>query len=388
MKSRSLSRVVVVAATLLGASAPLFVAEEACAADAADEKLAQTRLTQGKAAYKKKKYEPARRALRDAYQLNPTDETALYLGLASVKTKKYGDGAKYLKKYLAATQGTSSPEHDEAEAALAEALKKLGTIVIEAPRGTEVTIDGDPDSTVTTPTDPVVVEPGAHTVRGRTADGASLSQEVKVKAGEKATARLGDPNSGPEEKTAIVDDTPQEEKKEEKKPSGPGLFAPPKTMVPVVVALGVTAIGGIGILVFGLSRNNAQGAANQVELSIRDHASKGAPEGGGLGHAPFADAGGVCAAPDPTLRRIYGQACDRLQSTRDAVDRNALLTNISIGVAGVGAAAALAFYLFLPKADSGPPPAKSAFSIPFKVDAVAPMRFGASGQGVGVLGHF
>ena len=56
-----------------------------------DDKLAQTRFDQGKAAFKRKRYEAARKALLDAYQLRPNDETALYLGLASVKAKKPGD---------------------------------------------------------------------------------------------------------------------------------------------------------------------------------------------------------------------------------------------------------------------------------------------------------
>ncbi|RYZ57272.1 MAG: hypothetical protein EOP08_17420, partial [Proteobacteria bacterium] len=82
------------------ATSTLVPSTASAADDAQSDKLAQTRLDQGKAAYKKKRYEAARKALLDAYQLHPTDETALYLGLASVKAKKPGDGARYLKKYL------------------------------------------------------------------------------------------------------------------------------------------------------------------------------------------------------------------------------------------------------------------------------------------------
>lgn len=353
--------------------------------DSANDKLAQTRFDQGKAAYKKKRYDAARKALLDAYQLRPNDETALYLGLSSVKAKRPGEGARYLKKYLAATQGSSSPERDQAEAALAEASKKLGTIEVLAPRGTEIYLDGNAEKVGVTPMDPLLVDPGSHSLRGRTADGATLAQDIKVKLGEKVQAKLGDPNANPapppeEDKN----EQPEISKPEEpKKKSGPGLFAPPKTMVPVVVALGVAAVGGAGALIFGLSRGNAQSAADNVDAQIRAEAQKDG----------IANAAGICATSDTTLAGKYGGPCAQLQKNRDAVGSNALLTNISFGVAGVGLVAALGLYLFLPKAEQGPPPKKDAWAPrrPFgslQLDSVGPIQLGNRGQGIGLAGHF
>lgn len=368
-----------------------LVPADAAAQDApsANDKLAQTRFDQGKAAFKKKKYDAARKALLDAYQLRPNDETALYLGLSSVKAKKPGDGARYLKKYLAATEGTSSPERDQAEAALAEATKKLGTIEVLAPRATEIYLDGSTEKVGVTPMEPLLVEPGSHSLRGRTADGATLAQDVKVKVGEKAQAKLGDPNANPAPVEDDKNEKPEIGKSEEpkKKESGPGLFAPPKTMVPVVVALGVTGIGLAGALVFGLSRGNAQSAADDVDGQIRNNfATK----------FPGSNPAGACASTDASIQFVYGGPCAQLQKNRDAVDSNALLTNISFGVAGVGLVAAIGLYLFLPKAEHTPPPKKTdawrnTHKSPlgsFQLDAVGPMQFGNRGQGLGLTGRF
>lgn len=355
-------------------------------AASADDKLAQTRFDQGKSAFKRKKYEAARKALLDAYQLRQNDETALYLGLASVKAKKPGDGARYLKKYLAATQGTSSPERDQAEAALAEATKKLGTIEVLAPRGTEIFLDTITDKVGVTPMEPLLVDPGIHSLRGRTADGATLAEEVKVKVGERVQAKLGDPNANPAPVAEDPNEQPQLDKPEQpqKKQSGPGLLAPPKTLVPVFVALGVTGVGLAGALVFGLSRNNAQAAADDVEAQIR--AQTGRPGGGRPG---------TCASADPAVVQAFGSACSQLQSNRDAVDSNALLTNISFGVAGVGLLAAVGLYLFLPKAEQGPPPKKTDEARrhrsplgAFTLDGIAPVRYGSHGHGIGFSGRF
>ncbi len=352
-----------------------------------DEKLAQTRFDQGKAAFKRKRYDAARKALLDAYQLRPNDETALYLGLASVKAKKPGDGARYLKVYLAATQGTSSPEHDQAEAALAEATKKLGTIEVLAPRGTEIYLDGSSDKVGVTPMEPLLVEPGPHSVRGRTADGATLAEDVKVRMGEKVTAKLGDPNANPEPVNEDPNEQPNLDKPiVEKKPTGPGLLAPPKTIVPVVIALGVTGVGLAGALIFGLSRGNAQSAADSIDQKIR--AQQGDPRAAG-GGGP-----GTCASTNPDVMKHFSDACAKLKTNRDAVGSNALLTNVSFGVAGVGLVAAVALYLFLPKADDGPPPKRSEAyrsNKPWEsiaIDGIGPVGFGSHGQGLGMAGHF
>ena len=352
-----------------------------------DDKLAQTRLDQGKAAFKRKKYDAARKALLDAYQLRPNDETALYLGLASVKAKKPGDGARYLKKYLAANQGTSSPEHDQAEAALAAATKNLGTIEVRAPFGTEIYLDAIADKVGVTPMEALLVDPGSHSLRGRAADGATLVQEVKVKKGEKITAKLGDPDANPAPQVEDKNEQPVLDKPAaEKKPSGPGLLAPPKTIAPVVVALGVTAVGLAGVLVFGLSRGNAQSAADTVEQRIRAEQGKPNVVGGGPG---------TCASANPDVIQYFGQACGQLKENRDAVGSNALLTNVSFGVAGVGLVAAVALYLFLPKADDRPPPPRKTNAYrsthPFesiRIDGLAPIRYDNRGLGLGFSGHF
>ena len=369
-----------------GAGAALLVPDVAAAQDDATAKLAKTRYDQGKAAFKKKRYEVARKALTDAYQLAPDSDTALYLGLSSVKVKKYGDGAKYLKKYLAGTQGTSSAEHDQAEAALGEASKKLGTIEVVAPRGTEIFLDGDGDKSGVAPVEPLFVEPGTHSVRGRTSDGATLVQEVKVKMGEKVTAKLGDPGSGAPPVTEDKNERAFTEKPKDESKSdhgGPGRLSPPKTLAPVVIALGVTGVGLVGALVFGLSRGNANKAANTVDQEIRTEATRTT----GGNPVPVANPAGICVSSNPVIATHYGSSCATLKKDHDAVGSNALLTNISFGVAGVGAVATIALYLFLPKRDDHPPSRKKADEVSFKLDGVSPLRLGA-GQGVGLFGHF
>jgi hypothetical protein len=164
------------------------------------------------------------------------------------------------------------------------------------------------------------------------------------------------------------------------------LLAPPKTIVPVVIALGVTGVGLVGALVFGLSRGNAQSAANDIDKQIRAQTGNDKAGGGG---GP-----GTCASTDPTISNYFRQPCDRLKSVRSSVDSNALLTNVSFGVAGVGLVAAVALYLFLPKADNGPPPKRTEAyrsKNPFesiRIDGISPVRYDNHGQGIGLTGRF
>jgi len=124
------------------------------------------------------------------------------LGKQRLASKRPGDPmeeAKYFKQFLRESTTASPQQKKDAESGLAEVRQKLGQIQVNAPTGSEITLD-DGERIGTAPlSEPIDVEPGPHTIK-------SPTDSVKVIAtvGQKVEARLGATASPP----AVVPVTP------------------------------------------------------------------------------------------------------------------------------------------------------------------------------------
>jgi hypothetical protein len=273
---------------------------------------------------------------------------------------------------------------------------------VVAAAGTDVTIDGE--SVGRTPlADAVPVEPGAHTVKFRAADGATDTESVSVLAGDKAVAKFGaasspsptppptppaggggggtatpptPPSGGNTTPPAAGDQNPGDQSANAAVGAETGkkknLFAPPKTMVPVFIGGGVAVAGFLGLaLPFAIAKGSAQDSATSVASQIRTAAAQ---RGISTTNPP------LCSRTDAQTVQTFGKACQTLSDDNDKVNTDATIANIGIGVGIAGLVFAAGWYLFAPKKDSGEaPPAATRI-------VVSPMIGGA--RGLAISGDF
>ncbi len=127
----------------------------------ADTKEAKVLFEDGVKFYKAGKFEEARVKFKAAYGLKKRPSIVLNLANAELATKRPLDAIVHFKEVLAMPDAKPD-DKDEAKIGLGEARKQVGIIVIDAPTGSPVTIDGQtwgvpPDGTIE-------VMPGPHTI--------------------------------------------------------------------------------------------------------------------------------------------------------------------------------------------------------------------------------
>jgi hypothetical protein len=293
------------AVALLLALAPATLTVPAFAQSSSEDPvtaMARARFKEGVEFYDKGQYEQARAAFLQAYALKKHPAVLLNLAWSCLKSGHALDAEKYFRQFLAEGKEITDKQRADATDGLSQSRSKIGRLEIIAPPGTEVTIDGDRAGSAPLG-EPVAVEPGAHTVMFKNGDAPSDTQSVSVLGGEKATVRYNrragtetpaassapehaappPPSSTPssEETTEPAPTPPREEEKpvtheakaphEEASSGGPGIFAPPSNLVPVVVGGILTGAGAavaIAMLVGKSAAANAQlSTANQVRAA-------------------------------------------------------------------------------------------------------------------------
>jgi hypothetical protein len=323
---------------------------------------ARARFKEGVEFFDKGQYELARASFLQAYALKKHPDVLLNLAWSSLKSGHPVEAEKEFNQFLKEGKDISPAKRTDAEKGLTEAHAKVGHIEIVAAAGTDVTVD-DNHVGSTPLTDPVSVEPGAHTVKFKGADGTGDSQSVSVLAGQTTSARFGGkvaavtpPPTPPNNANA----TPSTDDSHATSPSGnssstsgeqntpppnadkghkSNLFAPPANITPVVIGAVVTVAAFGGAIGMFLVKNNAQDKATSVAKQIHDH-------GGGPG---------TCVNPSST----FAAACSALNDDNNAVNTDALVGNIALGVGVVALIGTGAYYLFAPKADEATPPPSS-----------------------------
>ena len=169
-----------------------MVAVPARAQSAADDPttdMARARFKEGVGFYDKGQFEQARASFLQAYALKKHPAVLLNLAWSCLKSGHTLEAEHYFKQFLAEGKDITDKQRADANDGLNQAHAKLGRIDVAAVAGTEVTVDGDKAGT-TPLSDPILVEPGAHTVKFKGPDGATDTDSVTVLAGEKAIARF------------------------------------------------------------------------------------------------------------------------------------------------------------------------------------------------------
>jgi hypothetical protein len=303
---------------------------------------ARTRFKEGVKAFDKQRYEEARVAFLQAYTLKKHPAVLLNLAQSSAKANRPLEAAKYFQQFLAEATTATEAQRKDAETGLSEVRQKLGRIEILAPAGSEIFLD-DLGKVGTAPMPPIDVDPGEHTVRSNT-----QKVIVSTSAGQKVDADLMPPPAPsvavvpvpvPAGTTAPPPSPPASSPAQPAQPTSPegprpGLFAPPANITPAAVGLGTAVVGVASAIVFAVFKSDAQRKADAGAASIRVAANK-------LNVSPT----GACSANVPQLT----DACSVLQENNARVDTNAMIANISLGVAGAGLLFAGVWYLAAPK---------------------------------------
>jgi hypothetical protein len=331
-----------VALALLLAFAPVAAALPARAQNAADDPttdIARARFKEGVGFYDKAQYEQARVSFLQAYALKKHPAVLLNLAWSCLKSGHTLEAEHYFKQFLTESKDITDKQKSDAVDGLSQAHAKLGRIEVVAAAGTDVTIDGDKAGTAPLP-EPIIVEPGAHTIKFRGPDGTTDTDSVTVLAGEKAIAHFAKTASAaPAATTATAAPAPSNPDSDSTTPApappeetpAPEAKPPVKEssdheshsgfVVPIVVASVVTVGGAILAGVMAASKSNAQGKANDIAGQIRGHG------------------GTSCNPPTPSSLTNIAEACNQFVADNNDVNTDATVGNIAVGVAVVGAVA-------------------------------------------------
>lgn len=328
-----------IAAAVLVAFLSSTVPHRAAAQDDPVTMQARARFKEGVDFYDKGQYENARLAFLQAYALKKHPAVLLNLAQSSAKAGHPLEAAKYFQQFIKESTSASPQQRSDAESGLAEVRQKLGRIEIVAPAGTDITLD-EKERLGTAPfSEPLDVEPGAHSLRA-----SNETVRVTANAGQKVQARFGGgvqpvgpvpvapptaapatppPGPPPAETTMPPDDTGTKE---------------PLPMWPGYAGIGVAGAGLIGVILFAAFKADAQSKADAVATEIRTQAPK---------HGFTAT--GVCNNPAAlTTAGGFSGACNTLKDNNKKVDTNATIANVSGVVMGVGAAFAITWLIAVP----------------------------------------
>jgi hypothetical protein len=385
-----------IAAALLVTFAPcaLVRVQPAYAQDEATTVDARARFLEGVELFDKAQYEKARAKFLQAYALKKHPDVLLNLATSCLKANHSAEAERYFQQFLREDgKDAAAPKRAQAEKGLADARAKLGRIEVTATAGTEVTVDNDRIG-VAPLAEPVYVEPGAHTVKFKGADGTSDSQNVTVVVGQSVAAQFGKaaapaavpvpPAATPAPASPATPEAPPSAAPAPSngasgnldlnvnRDSGPekksNLLTPPKNMVPVYIGGGIAAAGFLTALFVGvIAKNSAQDNATEVENKIKAEAARDGR----------ASASGICNSPSSADQARYGKACAALRDNQDAIDTDAMVGNIALGVGAAAAVGTVAYYLLATKKGEG------ATARPVLMPSVGPQYGGLS-----VVGSF
>lgn len=350
--------------------------------------MARARFKEGVDFYDKGEYEQARAAFLQAYALKKHPAVLLNLAWSSLKSGHTLEGKKYFEQFLNEAKDATDKQRADANDGLSQAKAKLGRIDVQAPSGTDVTVDGDHAGTAPI-SDAIYVEPGAHTVKFKTSDGTTDTESVSVLAGQKAVAKYSGPGGGgggagaappsttasnttPSEPAAAPPSPPEESNappsaptKETAGEAHASLLAPPKNAVPAAVMLGVGVAGFATAAVMYFVKQSAVNNQNDVATTIRNN--------GGGGSANFCD-------NPPTSPKDFTQICSAYNSDVSDVNSDATVGNIAAGVGVAGVLGAVIYWLVADKEN----PTSSAF---ITAPVVTP-HIGRSGGSLSISAQF
>ncbi len=330
---------------LLLSFAPTF-APHAALAQATDPTLqaAHDRFAEGVDFYDKGEFEKARASFLQAYALHKHPAVLINLAQSTLRSGHILDADRYFTRYIRESASLTPEQRAEAEKGLAEARTKLGRIDVLAPAGVAVTIDTELAGTDGSTT--LDVEPGPHTVKG-----GGETETTTVAAGQTVVVKLGKgeasappppvvvpvPEPSPPPPAPVEPEAPVPAPPPSADDSKPGVFSPPKTMLPVWAGAGVGFAGFLTAIILGVEKGNAQDEYNSQMATIQ-----GSIKGSSTG---------ACLNPKTAA---LASACGALSSDGSDVNGDATVANVGVVVGIVGVAFAAGWYLFAPKRDARP----------------------------------
>jgi hypothetical protein len=367
MKTRPL------AVALLVALAPATFPVTAFAQSEAEDPvtaMARARFKEGVEFYDKGQFDKARASFLQAYALKKHPAVLLNLAWSCLKSGHALDAEHYFKQFLTEGKEITDKQRNDANDGLSQSRGKIGRIEITAPAGTEITIDGDRAGSAPLG-EPIAVEPGAHTVTFKAADGGTDTQSVSVLGGEKATARFGRKSGGaagggvgagggeaahgaepaptpsptppPPEGTTPPEETQQPpaeakpakhaSKTVTKEVSGPSIFTPPDNMLPVVIGGVLTAASAAVAIAMAVAKSQAADSQTNTANQVRS---------AGLQCDPAGNPSNLNMPPSPAL----ASACSSYDNDVANQNTDATVGNIAIGV-GIAALVGTAVYWFV-----------------------------------------
>lgn len=335
------------------------------ATDNPTTEVARARFKEGVGFYDKGQFEQARASFLQAYALKKHPAVLLNLAWSSLKSGHTLEAEHYFKQFLTDSKDITDKQRADANDGLNQAHAKLGRIDVAAVAGTEVTVDGD--KVGTTPlSDPILVEPGAHTVKFKGPDGTTDTDSVTVLAGEKAIARFAKtaaaappaaattpppastdteapPTPPPSEEAAKPAETPPTKVIDVSRPS---LLRPPAAIAPVIIG-GVVVVGSVAVAItMFVSKHTAQNKATDTADQIAAH--------GGASCTPPALQQGVANSGSPPLLDQITLACSEYQADNSDVNTDATIGNIALGVGAVALVGTVIYWLVADRKGDSP----------------------------------
>jgi hypothetical protein len=208
------------------------------------ESQADQRHNEGKRAFAKSDFEGARQSFLQAYALDPEPKFLWDLALSETKSGHALDALQHFKKYLSLSAATAADQAN-AKPFLVDLEGKTGHLVIDAPKGTRLSLDG---SSIERDADGAVdVLPGKHRLEGKLLEKTEMA-DVEAPAGAKTSVRLvfdmqsaatATPNSAP----AMPVDAPRDRPSEPTSGGGATGTWVGLTLIGVGAVAGATAIG-------------------------------------------------------------------------------------------------------------------------------------------------
>ena len=366
--ARTLRAIPLLAASLVTcvtiATPDVAEAQPATGADDAVKEVARQRYADGVKAFDAGKFEDARLAFSQAYQLTQAPGILLNLGISEIRTNRPVEGGNHLFQFLRDYKEATPEQKAGAIQGIEEAKKKAGlvSITVDVP-GADVSVDGTLVGKSPLP-DPVFVPEGGRTVVA-TANGKNAMTKVDAKRGQITQASVvfnaampgptpvpvaptpgptvqptpgpmtqGGPMMGP-----TFQPMPPQPDRADKKDFGSWFIQSPIAWV----GTGLTAVGlGLGIG-FSVAASQSASDANAIADAIRNEA-----DDDGLQGAP-------CGAEDGTgSGDAYPGPCNALRDALGVRDANVAVAVVGWVLFGLAAGGTTAYILIeYPKASKG-----------------------------------
>lgn len=362
---------------------------------------ARKRFQEGVKLFDEKKYELARAAFLQAYALKKHPDVLLNLAQAELVSGKPFEAAGHFKEFLRDPATASHAKRPEAEKGLADARARIGRIQIAVDvADAEVFLDGK--KVGTSPFgEPLDVAPGPHVVEAKKGDktgsqgvlaaegkitmaqfnlgggGAVAPVPVPTPAGEPkkdppATEPKKDPAPGPTSEPAKSDGGMSFSTSDGKREG----FMSWAKRSPIAWASGGAAVVGLGMFViFTKAKSDATSNADDIKDQIKARQQNPDP--------PLGSQGPCSSTQTNQVKAVYGNACEKYQSSIDDSNTDAKFANVGLGLAVLGAAGLVGGYFLTAKKGDDAAAARA----PARQWAVGPL-VGPELRGIGAAGSF